>query len=92
LQHNRLKSLSKSGTGNIDSGTLMFGVSPAATSFAIAPSRIFQNRELYTSLYRSINFFSQSIPADQKTASLANSPLKNATLLAVLTAMQIPTK
>lgn len=78
------------GAGDIDSGTLMFGVSPAATSFTIAPSRIFQNRELYTNLYRTINFFSNSISADQKTASLADSPLKNATLLAVLTAMQIP--
>jgi hypothetical protein len=82
----------EAGAGDIDSGTLMFGVSPAATSFAIAPSRLFQEHELYSNLYRTINFFRQTIPSNQKTADLADSPLQHATLLAMLTAIQIPPK
>jgi hypothetical protein len=76
----------ETGAGDIDSGTLMFGVSPAATSFAIGPSRLFQDRELYGKLYRTIDFFSNNLPAEQRTADLADSPLKHATLLAMLTA------
>jgi hypothetical protein len=78
--------------GDIDSGTLIMGLSPAATGFTIAPSRIFQDRELYLNLYRSINFFSETIPLGQQTASLADSPVQRAILLAVLTAMPIPAK
>lgn len=78
--------------GDIDSGTLIMGLSPAATGFTIAPSRIFQDRELYLNLYRSINFFSETIPLDQQTASLADSPVQRAILLAVLTAIPIPAK
>jgi hypothetical protein len=80
----------QAGSGDIDSGTLMFGVSPAATSFTIASSRLFQEQELYGNLYRTIDFFSKNLPSDQKTADLADSPLKHATLLAMLTAMPIP--
>ncbi len=74
------------GAGDIDSGTLMFGVSPAATSFAIGPSRLFQDQELYTNLYRTVNFFRNNLPVPERTADLADSPLQHATLLAMLTA------
>jgi Linalool dehydratase/isomerase len=81
----------EAGAGDIDSGTLMFGVSPAATSFAIGPSRLFQDRELYGKLYRTIDFFSHNLPTQQRTADLADSPLQHATRLAMLTAITIPT-
>ncbi len=76
----------EAGAGDIDSGTLMFGVSPAATGFAIGPSRLFQDQELYTNLYRTIDFFRNNLPKEQQTAGLADSPLQHATLLAMLTA------
>jgi hypothetical protein len=76
----------EAGAGDIDSGTLMFGVSPAATMFAIGPSRMFHDRELYGNLYRTIDFFSNNLPSGQRTADLADSPLKHATRLAMLTA------
>jgi hypothetical protein len=42
------------GVGDVDSGTLMFGVSPAATMFAIGPSRLFYDQKLYGNLNRTM--------------------------------------
>ena len=46
----------------------------------------FQDQKLYTNLDRTIDFFSNNLPPEQRTADLADSPLKHATLLAMLTA------
>lgn len=76
----------KTGSGDIDSGTLISGVSPAATAFSIAGARITGDASLYESLYQTVEFFGTSAIAPTESKLLMNSPLGNAVLLAVLTA------
>jgi hypothetical protein len=82
--------LGQEGAADLESGPLVFGASPAATGFAIALARIVQDRQLYLSLSRTFNFFSTTMPKEQKVGMLANSPLKNAIALSMLTAQKLP--
>lgn len=79
----------QAGTGDIDSGTLVSGVSPSATAFTIGGARLFGERELSQALYQTINFFGTSPLGEMNGISLLESPLGNATLLAMLTAHHI---
>lgn len=76
----------KIGDGDIDSGTLVSGVSPAATAFAISGARITQDLPLYQTLYKTVDFFGSSPLATTENQSLIESPLGNAVLLAMITA------
>jgi hypothetical protein len=45
------------GSGDIDSGPVLFGVSVAATGFAIAPARSLGHREAFMRIYRTVDLF-----------------------------------
>ncbi|NEQ46060.1 MAG: hypothetical protein F6K00_21975 [Leptolyngbya sp. SIOISBB] len=79
----------QTGEGDIDSGTLVSGVSPSATAFTIGGARLFGERELSQELYKTINFFGKSPMGEMNGISLLESPLGNAILLAMLTANHI---
>lgn len=72
--------------GDIDSGPLLLGISPAATGFALAGARLFGQRELFTSLYRTAELFGAPVTDDLGRRFLSGGPLGNAVLLAMLTA------
>ena len=77
------------GEGDIGSGTLVQGVSPSATAFTIGAARIHGEQALYQELYRTVDFFGTSLLGEMNGVSLLESPLGNATLLAMLTAQEI---
>ena len=76
------------GTGDIDSGELVMGVSPSATVFALAGARLTGDRALHHNLYNSIQLLGNSTLGEQNGMSLLESPLGNAMLLAMLTTPQ----
>ncbi|MEM0981328.1 MAG: hypothetical protein AAGH78_13775 [Cyanobacteria bacterium P01_H01_bin.58] len=79
----------QTGEGDIDSGTLAWGISPSATAFTIGGARLFGEQALYRELYQTIQFFSTSPLGEMNGISLLDSPLGNAILLAMFTALEI---
>ncbi len=81
----------QAGTGDVDSGELIMGISPSATVFALGGARLTGDRTLYNNLYSSIQILGHSSLGEQNGISLLKSPLGNAMMLAMLTA-QLPTR
>ncbi|HET7540033.1 MAG TPA: hypothetical protein VFK05_09175 [Polyangiaceae bacterium] len=73
------------GGGDIDSGPVLFGVSVAATGFALAPARALGHRDSFEHLYRTTALF--GLPASFGSGFWFSSggPIGNALLFAFLT-------
>jgi hypothetical protein len=74
------------GVGDIDSGPVLLGVSVSATGFALAGARLFEERGLFTELYRTADLFGVPVGGAYGRLFLSGGPLGNAILLAMLTA------
>ena len=74
------------GPGDIDSGPLIFGVSPSATGFTLAAARMFGDRHQFVTLYRTVHLFGTPTTRDDRRVFVTGGPLGNAILLAMLTA------
>lgn len=78
------------GRGDIDSGPLIFGMSPSGTGFSIAGSRVFGDRELFVSLTRTANLIGTPVSRGDRRLFVTGGPLGNAIMLAMLTAQPTP--
>lgn len=76
----------QSGVGDIDSGPVVLGLSVSATGFTLAGARLFEDRGLFTELYRTADLFGVPVPGAYGRLFLSGGPLGNAILLAMLTA------
>lgn len=79
-----------SGSGDIDSGPVVLGVSVSATGFALAGARLARDEDLFAALYRTAELFGVAVPRSGRTRFLSGGPLGNAILLAMLTAGGTP--
>ncbi len=75
-----------SGSGDIDSGPLIFGISPSATGFTLASARMFGERHTFVSLYRTTHLMGTPTSRGDQRLFVTGGPLGNALLLAMLTA------
>lgn len=73
------------GSGDVDSGPVVLGVSVAATGFALAPARAFGHEEAFTRLYRTTDLFGVRVGSGARTRFATGGPIGNALLLAFLT-------
>ncbi len=76
----------ESGGGDIDSGPLIFGMSPSGTGFTIATSRAFGDRSLYVSLARTAYLMGAPVTHGDERFFITGGPLGNAIMLAMFTA------
>lgn len=74
------------GAGDVDSGELIQGISPSATAFALGGARLVGDRVLYETIYDTIQILGTSPIEATQGATLLDSPLSRAILLAMLTA------
>ncbi|HLP07168.1 MAG TPA: hypothetical protein VK178_03320 [Opitutaceae bacterium] len=77
------------GGGDIDSGPLIFGMSPSGTGFTIATSRVFGDRALYVSLARTAYLMGAPVAQGDERFFITGGPLGNAILLAMFTAQPV---
>jgi hypothetical protein len=73
------------GGGDVDSGPVIFGVSVAATGFALAPARAFGRDDVFERLYRTTDLFGLRVDRGGATRFTTGGPIGNALLLALLT-------
>jgi hypothetical protein len=73
------------GLGDIDSGPVLFGVSVAATGFALAPARALGRRESFEHLYRTAALFGLPSTFGKGFWFSSGGPIGNALLFAFLT-------
>ena len=78
-----------SGTGDIDSGPVLFGASVSATGFTLSSAKRFRDRTLFTHLYNTASLFGVAFPSGHGTGHAIGGPLGDAILLAMCTA-QLP--
>ncbi len=76
----------ESGGGDIDSGPLIFGMSPSGTGFSIACSRAFGDRTLYMNLARTAYLAGAPVSRGAERYFITGGPLGNAIMLAMFTA------
>lgn len=74
-----------SGPGDMDSGTLILGISVSATGFALAPARAFGHRDLFTRLFRTTDLFGLPLQSGDRKRFATGGAIGNALLLAFLT-------
>ncbi|MBK8477368.1 MAG: hypothetical protein IPL39_14035 [Opitutaceae bacterium] len=74
------------GGGDIDSGPLIFGMSPSGTGFSIACSRAFGDRTLYMKLARTAYLTGAPVSRGAERYFITGGPLGNAIMLAMFTA------
>jgi len=72
------------GSGDVDSGPVLFGVSVAATGFALAPARAF-GRDSFERLYRTTALFGLPTAFENGFWFSSGGPIGNALLFAFLT-------
>ncbi len=77
------------GGGDIDSGPLIFGMSPSGTGFTIATSRAFGDRSLYVSLARTAYLMGAPVTRGDERFFITGGPLGNAIMLAMFTAQPV---
>ncbi|MEO7094121.1 MAG: hypothetical protein ABI175_12780 [Polyangiales bacterium] len=73
------------GSGDIDSGPVLLGVSVAATGFALAPTRAFGHADVFDRLVRTTELFGVRIAHGDVTRFSTGGAIGNALLLAMLT-------
>jgi hypothetical protein len=73
------------GSGDIDSGPVILGVSVAATGFALAPARAHGRRESFERIYRTTALFGVPVSTGNRRRFATGGPIGNALLLALLT-------
>ena len=73
-----------SGRGDADSGPVIFGVSVAATGFALASAKAFGHTDDFNALYRTTNLFGLPVGVEREHFA-SGGPIGNALLLAMLT-------
>jgi hypothetical protein len=73
------------GSGDVDSGPVLLGVSVAATGFALAPARAFGRRDAFTRIYRTTDLFGLRTGGAGRVRFASGGPIGNALLLAFLT-------
>ena len=75
------------GGGDIDSGPLIFGISPSATGFLLASARRFGDRATFTALYRTAHLMGAPVAVwGGRRSYVTGGPLGNAMLFTLLTA------
>ena len=73
------------GKGDVDSGPVIFGISVAATGFALAPARALGDDGAFTALYRTVSLFGMPTTDGDRRRFAIGGPIGNALLLALLT-------
>jgi hypothetical protein len=73
------------GSGDVDSGPVIFGVSVAATGFALAPARALGRRDSFERIYRTTALFGLPAAFGERRRFSVGGPFGNALLLAFLT-------
>ncbi|RMI34836.1 hypothetical protein EBN03_00140 [Nocardia stercoris] len=73
------------GSGDMDSGPVVLGISVSATAFAFAPARVFGNRDLFTGLFRTTDLFGLPVSSGSRVRFANGGVIGNALLLAFLT-------
>ena len=74
-----------SGSGDVDSGPVLFGVSVSATGFALAPARAHGRRDVFARLYRTTDLFGIGHHGPARFRVLTGGPIGDALMLALLT-------
>jgi hypothetical protein len=74
------------GSGDVNAGPILFGVSVGATGFAIGAARMNGDRDAFVELVRSASLAGVPVDVDGKRAFAVGGALGNALLLAMLTA------
>ncbi len=75
-----------SGSGDVDSGPVVFGVSVGATGFGLASAKLHRDRALFEGLYRTAYLFGMPVDTASGRGFATGGVLGNALLLAMLTA------
>lgn len=76
----------QTGHGDVDSGPVIFGISPSATGFLIGAARASADRETYLRLYRTAHLMGTPTDWDGQRTYVTGGPVGNAILFAMLTA------
>ena len=74
------------GSGDIDSGPVLFGTSVSATGFALASLRVHGRRDAYRSIIRTVNLFGVPVDTAAGRHHITGGPIGDAVLLALMTA------
>lgn len=75
----------RKGHGDVDSGPLIFGISPSGCGFSLAAARAFGDRETFVSLYRTAHLMGTPADINGRRTYVTGGPLGNAILLTMLT-------
>lgn len=81
----------RDGSGDIDSGPVVLGVSISATGFALAGSRIHGDPETFTALWATAYLFGAPVDRDGLRSFALGGPLGDAMMFALLTAQPAQT-
>ena len=81
--------LGHAGGGDVDSGPVLFGVGVTASAFSLAGARMFGDRDLYETVYRTANLFGGPVDIGTRRPFTIAGSIGNAILLAMLTAMPV---
>ena len=73
------------GSGDIDSGPVILGVSVSATGFALAPARALGRFDSFERIYRTTSLFGAPVSHGDRSCFATGGPIGNAILLAMLT-------
>ncbi|MEV5648953.1 hypothetical protein AB0L57_11945 [Nocardia sp. NPDC052254] len=73
------------GSGDMDSGPVLLGVSVSATGFALAPARAFGHRDIFTRLFRTADLLGLPLRSGPRLRFATGGVIGNALLLAFLT-------
>jgi hypothetical protein len=73
------------GTGDVDSGPVLFGVSVSATGFALAPAHALGRRTSFERIFRTTDLFGMPATALGRTRFGTGGPIGNAVLFAMIT-------
>lgn len=73
------------GSGDIDSGPVLLGVSVSATGFALGPARAFGRSDVFERIYRTADLFGLPDRARGRMSFATGGPIGNALLFAMLT-------
>jgi hypothetical protein len=79
------------GSGDIDSGPLVFGISASASAFALSGARLYGDRSLLTELLRTASLVGMPIETEGRLRFVSGGSIGNAIVLAALTARRGPT-